>query len=627
MWEKIYDRRLIGSALGLFLGLGLLLLAPGPEPVAGQGQTRLVLAFYYAWYNPDSFGPGKTPFQPPEPYSSSDAATIQRHVNQAKGAGIDGFVQSWYGPNEPHTDGNFQTLLDIAAGSDFKAAVDFEPATFISNNEERAAALRTLLNTHANHPAYLRVDGKPVIFFWANWAYSVDEWAAIRDIADPERNSIWIAEGGNTDYLSVFDGLHLYNTAWAANPAGIAATWGAETRAAADRYGAFKYWVATAMPGFDDRHLGRGEETVYRPRSGGAYFQNSFAAAAASSPDMLIITSFNEWAEGSNIEPSVAFGNRYLELTAQMAAAYKAGGVPDAPPLSQEEPPPSLPEEEAPPAAGSVPQPTRTDAGAAAGLQQASPSPAPSPTAGADGTIVYEVQAGDTLSGIAIRFGVEMEDLLAYNDLTADSLITVGQPLILGYAESAGTPAPPEPIVPEGVEVLEDGTLVYEVQEGDTLIGIAVQYDLTMEEVYALNDDLTEESILSIGQEIVVGQRRQPDSVGSSADVPQPTETVTGVASPAPATATATITPSPVPSIAPLSLTRALSVTRPVAATAGSEVALAGGEEPTASGDGAGTAAAAAENSFWSDLLPLATGIVILLGLSGGLLFYLGRRE
>lgn len=605
---------MIGPLLGLILGLCLLLSKPQARPAAGQGQTGLVLAFYYAWYNPDSFGPGKTPFQPPEPYFSSDTATIQRHVNQAKGAGVDGFVQSWYGPNEPHTNGNFQTLLDIAAASGFKAAVDFEPATFMSSNEERAAALSSLLSTHANHPAYLRVDGKPVIFFWANWAYSVDDWAAIRNAADPNHNSIWIAEGGNTDYLSVFDGLHLYNTAWAANPAGIASTWGAETRAAAERYGAYKYWVATAMPGFDDRHLGRGEETVYRSRSGGAYYQNSFAAAAASSPDMLIITSFNEWAEGSNIEPSVEFGNLYLDLTAQMAAAYKAGGVPDAPPLGQEEPPPAT--EEAPATPAGTAQATASSASVPAAAQEATSAPVPSPTARADGAIVYEVQSGDTLSSIAFRFGVELEELYAYNDLTADSLINVGQPLILGYTEQASTPAPAESAVPEGVEVGEDGALVYRVQEGDTLIGIAVRYDLTIEEIYELNDDLTEESVLSVGQPIVVGQRRQPNSIGSSADVP-PTAT-TDVASPtvtATATATVTRTPSPVPSIPPLSPTRS------------GEVAMTGTDAPTPAGGGAAPEVSEPAASIWSDLLPLVAGIVILLGLSGGILVYLGRRR
>ncbi len=503
------------SAL-LFVALTLLPLAASGAPLHAQGRTNFVLAFYYAWYRPESFGPGKTAYQPAAPYQSSDAATIQRHVSEARSAGLDGFVQSWYGPAEPVTNGNFQTLLDVAAASGFKAAIDFEPGVTFSNNDQRAAALQSLLATHANHPAYLRLDGKPVIFFWANWAYSVDDWAYIRNIADPGRTSIWIAEGARTEYLQVFDGLHLYNIAWSANPHGIATSWGANTRAAAETYGAYKYWVATAMPGFDDRHLGRGAAAVYRDRADGAYYQNSFAAAAASSPDLLIITSFNEWAEGSNIEPSTAFGDSYLQLTSQLVADYKAGGVPPPPPLPQ-------PSAEATPAAtAAATQENHNQAIAQAPTAATAAGQPVLPPPQSDGLIIYEVQAGDTLSAIAFRFGLSLDDLYRLNDLDENSLLALNQPILLGYSDGATAPA--------ATAAAASSAAVYQVALGDTLLAIAFQHNLTIEELLRLNPTLTEDSLLQLGQEIVVAARQEPVSVGGSTDFPEGTATVAGPA-------------------------------------------------------------------------------------------------
>ncbi len=525
---------------------GLTTAGRQPVPVQAQGQTRLVLAFYYAWFDPSSFGPGKTPFTHPAPYYSSDIGQIQFHVSQAQAAGIDGFVQSWYGPDpNQQTETNFVNLLNIASASGFTAAVDFETGSpFFSSNQDRINALNTLLATHATHPAYLRVDGKPVIFFWANWLLSVADWEAIRQATDPHHTAIWIAEGGNTDYLSVFNGLHLYNTAWSDNPAGVAATWAANTRAAASAYGSFKYWVATAMPGWNDTLLNRPDAFV-RDRAGGAYYQLSFSGAAASAPDMLIISTFNEWPEGSNLEPSLEFGNLYLDLTAQLAAGYKAGSLALPPPLPTA-------------TAGPSPTPAPTKTPGPSPTPTPTASPIPSPTPDASGAIIYYVQSGDTLFTIAARFQTTLDNLYTLNGLSADqALLSINQPLILGYADVSAIGAAQVGSAPGGVTagsippqfaqatLRQDGSYVHSVRAGDTLLGIALTYGLSLEALYAASG-LNPDSLLQIGQEVVIGALPTPVEQGGSTDLPAP---------PPVATPTPTAAPQPtqllVPTVTP----------------------------------------------------------------------------
>lgn len=303
----------------LVLALALTLL-PGGSAAQAQRQPT-VLAYFYGWFNTDQWNDPQLIDRPAEPYNSADGGVMARQIGQAQSAGIDGFVMSWFGPDEPYTTGVFHGLLDQAAAQGFRAAVDVDMGQgFLSTVEAAQNAVSYAVHTLANHPAYLRYDGKPVIFFWKQQRFSPAQWREIRAQVDPDHNTIWIAEGDALAYVGVFDGLNLYNIAWSANPASTNAAWASRT---INRGG---YFVATAMPGFDESRLGRANPVV-RGRGNGDYFRRSFAGAAAATPHMIIITSWNEFPENSHIEPSQQYGTFYLDLAREMIAAYKSGAA------------------------------------------------------------------------------------------------------------------------------------------------------------------------------------------------------------------------------------------------------------------------------------------------------------
>ena len=130
------------------------------------------------------------------------------------------------------------------------------------------------------------------------------------------------------------------------------------------------------------------------------------------------------------------------------------------------------------------------------------PDPEPEP-----GYIVYTVVRGDTLIGIARRYGTTAEELARINNIENPSLIFPGQKLKI--PQSGGEPGPdPEP---------EPEYILYTVAKGDTLIGIARRYGTTAEELARIND-IENPSLIRPGQVLKI-----PVSGG---DEPAPSFTV-----------------------------------------------------------------------------------------------------
>jgi hypothetical protein len=369
----------------------LIFVAYLPPCPADARDKRLVLAFYYAWYD-QSFWQKSLSDQPVQTYTSTDPAAMERHVLWAQQAGIDAFIQGWYGPQVEYnqTEPNFVTLLGIAAKHGFKAAVYFEVTSpFFHSEADVLAALQHLLTVHANHPAYLHVGGKPVIFFWRQGRFPAESWAAIRNQVDPDRNTIWIEEGVTLSHMAHFDGHHLYSVAWDAQPEQQLLKWSRWIRDWSAEHGADRYWVATVMPGYNDLVTCRTDAFV-RGRAGGDYYRRCWEGAIQSGADMVIITSFNEWLEGTQIEPSVTYGDFYLNLTRELGDRYRSGPVylaPEiAPPATPTEPPASTlapistPTATPTPTSTPTPIPTAMPTSTAKPLPTLTPSPTPLPT-------------------------------------------------------------------------------------------------------------------------------------------------------------------------------------------------------------------------------------------------------
>ena len=239
--------------LGAFLlCIALLVFTPPSRTLADQPPT--VFAFYYAWFDEQSWSPDHVADIPAETYVSRDPNTIARQIDQAAGAGIDSFVVSWLGPGNP-TDERFKMMLDIAGGKGFSATIDFE-ANRYSSRESLINALTYVRDQLEPHGAFARVNGKPILFFWREQVRSVDEWAEIRAQVDPNHDQIWIAEGVNIAYQRVFDGHHLYSIAWSPDVNYTLSDWSKRVR----RAGADKLWVATVMPGYDDTRTSRADK-------------------------------------------------------------------------------------------------------------------------------------------------------------------------------------------------------------------------------------------------------------------------------------------------------------------------------------------------------------------------------
>jgi hypothetical protein len=309
-------------------------------PARGTAPLRpRVLAFYYTWYRGSDWIDGSKPTARhntnPTPYDSADPGVIDRHLAQAQVAGIDGFIVSWWGQDTP-SDHNLPALFTRAPrGFDIALYLEAQGHRF-RTQQELVDQLDYALDRYAKSRHYLRIDRRPVMYVYSSRAVlrGAGEgenpvhrkvWKdVLRRLAARGHRPLLIGDGTDPRDLSVFRGLHTYGTAPLPDETGTERRMALTARAyAAVHGGRRRIWASSVFPGFDDRHL-RGAHRPYVARDGGAFYAAQWWTALGSDPDQVVVVSFNEWPETTNIEPNAEWKDHYLHLTADWAQRFRS---------------------------------------------------------------------------------------------------------------------------------------------------------------------------------------------------------------------------------------------------------------------------------------------------------------
>lgn len=331
------------------------------EPVP-SALEKTVFAFYYPWYN-NPAGPSTKWFHwndkvniAHEPlfglYDSKDEGVIEAHIRMAKAAGIDGFIVSWWGVSTPE-DEALPIILKIADSLNFSITIYYESYRVKNlTADEMIDELSYIIRTYSSNQAFLKVNGVPVIFVFTvgAWNRSPSFWSDVaKGLSVKVGPTYLIGDLGlppDPKFAEAFDGLHWYGA-----PDTMMTSQAFDLYEGNMKLGLKdinwdqaislilqgrslplkeKFLAFTVEPGYDHTKIGG---TEYLDRRDGQTYEEFWQTALSKNPDGILVCTWNEWHEGSEIEPSIEYGFAYLNLTRRYTSLYKGTAQPVTSPI------------------------------------------------------------------------------------------------------------------------------------------------------------------------------------------------------------------------------------------------------------------------------------------------------
>ncbi|MBN1270628.1 MAG: hypothetical protein JXB04_13650, partial [Kiritimatiellae bacterium] len=267
------------------------------------------------------------------PYDGRDPAVLEYHMLTAKAAGIQGFFADWYGPGT-YSDRVFAEMVKAAERYGMKVAICLEEKAFFPPyskaqtradlKDEMERHIRHVLETHAPSPAYLRIHGRPAFFVFNGYGegplgpnnLSPEELADVLGRFD--EGLFYFRHDIDPAYSPVVQGSY----AWIANDPAGGERYNQAAQAAREK-GEIAYWIGVANPGFDDSGVhgwGNGPRIV--DRRGTRTYEETWAEVLKYRPDGVQVATWNDFQEGTTIEPAAEYGFTFVNLTEEYVARF-----------------------------------------------------------------------------------------------------------------------------------------------------------------------------------------------------------------------------------------------------------------------------------------------------------------
>jgi hypothetical protein len=272
--------------------------APAATAAGGGGAPPAVTVaiFYYPWYSTPSVDGAwqhwnQNGHRPPldvysryypatGPYSSADPAVVDRQMAEIGSAGVDEIVVSWWGRGS-NEDARLPLVLAAAHRHHLTVAVHLEPYDGRS------------VQTLAQDLPYIASLGIRDVFVYHPRDFAASDWATLHALAPSLRLFAGTALVGFAA-AGHFDGFYTYDFL----------NYGADkfARLCAEAHAVHLLCAPSVGPGYDGTRAG--EAPLGRDRRNGQTYDTLWSAALAAHPDLVTVTSFNEWGEGTQIEPA-----------------------------------------------------------------------------------------------------------------------------------------------------------------------------------------------------------------------------------------------------------------------------------------------------------------------------------